>query len=98
MNHLNSVLLEGNLENDPDLTASPDVDPVCTFDMASVRFSKMNGELRKGISVLSVHTTGKLAEACAERLSIGRGVRVVGRIEQDAETGFCIVAEHVEFK
>ena len=49
---------------------------------------------------------GKLATVCAEHLTKGRGIRVVGRIKQerwedpdgDARSKVVIVAEHVEFK
>ena len=48
----------------------------------------------------------RLAQACAENLKKGRGVRVVGRLKQDRWTDpegksrskVKIVAEHVEFK
>ena len=97
MNHLNSVLIEGCLDGMPKLTTPTNSDPVCIFRLASMRFDKTNSQIGKHISIFSVRTIGKLAETCSQNLTKGRGIRVVGRIEQD-DDAFLIVAEHIEFK
>ena len=106
MNSLNSILIEGNLTRDPVLNETPKGTTVCTFGVASNRFYKQNEEMQKEVSFFEVEVWARLAEACAENLKKGRGVRVVGRLKQDRWTDaegknhekVRIVAEHVEFK
>ena len=106
MNSLNSILIEGNLTRDPALNETPKGTTVCTFGVASNRFYKQNEEMQKEVSFFEVEVWARLAEACAENLKKGRGVRVVGRLKQDRWTDaegknhekVRIVAEHVEFK
>ena len=109
MNNLNSVLLEGNLCRDPELRYTPKGTPLCTLNVASNRTYKVDGERVEEVSFIEAVTCGKLASVCAEHLSKGRGVRVVGRIKQerweaDGPDGYqprdkvVIVAEHVEFQ
>ena len=58
------------------------------------------------VSFIEAVTAGKLATVCAEHLSKGRGVRLVGRIKQErwedvedeSRSKVVIVAEHVEFQ
>lgn len=106
MNSLNSILLEGNLVRDPESKTLPTGSQVCNFAVASNRFYKQNEELEKEVSFFDVEAWARLAQACAENLKKGRGVRVVGRLKQDRWTDpegksrskVKIVAEHVEFK
>ena len=105
MNNLNSVLLEGNLCRDPELRYTPKGTAVCTLVVASNRSYKVEGERHDEVSFIEITTWGKLASVCAEHLTKGRGVRVVGRLKQerwDADdkprTKLLIVAEHVEFQ
>jgi len=105
MNSLNSILIEGNLVDDPRLSETPKGTPVCTFSIASDRFYKADGDVEKEVSFFDVETWGRLGEACAENLKKGRGVRVVGRLKQDRwqqdgqqHSRVKVVAEHVEFK
>ena len=106
MNNLNSILLEGNLCRDPELRYTPKGTPVCTLVVSSVRTYKCAGERHEEVSFIEATTFGKLATVCAEHLTKGRGVRVVGRIKQerwedadgDARSKVVIVAEHVEFQ
>jgi len=106
MNNLNSILLEGNLVRDPELRYTPSGTPLCTLVVSSTRTCKLEGERHEEVSFIEATTAGKLATVCAEHLTKGRGVRVVGRIKQerweDAEgntrSKVVIVAEHVEFQ
>lgn len=106
MNNLNSVLMEGNLCRDPELRYTPKGTPVCTLVLASNRSYKIEGERHDEVSFIETTAWGKLAAVCAEHLTKGRGVRVVGRLKQerweDAEgnsrANVRIVAEHVEFQ
>ena len=111
LNNLNSILLEGNLCRDPELRYTPSDGtspgtPLCTLVVSSVRTYKLEGERHEEVSFVEAVTAGKLATVCAEHLSKGRGVRLVGRLKQerweDAEgsprSKVVIVAEHVEFQ
>ena len=111
LNNLNSILLEGNLCRDPELRYTPSDGPspgtpLCTLVVSSVRTYKLDGERTEEVSFVEAVTAGKLATVCAEHLTKGRGVRLVGRIKQErwedtegnARSKVVIVAEHVEFQ
>ena len=106
MNNLNSILLEGNLAREPELRYTPKGTPIGTLVVASNRTYKVDGERHEEVSFVEATTVGKLATVCAEHLTKGRGVRVVGRIKQErwedadgnARSKVVIVAEHVEFQ
>ena len=105
MNNLNSILLEGNLSREPELRYTPQGTPICTLVVSSVRTYTLEGERREEVSFVEAVTWGKLATVCAEHLTKGRGVRVVGRIKQErwdtegeSRSKVVIVAEHVEFQ
>ncbi len=106
MNNLNSILLEGNLVRDPELRYTPKGSPLCTLVVSSVRTYKLDGERTEEVSFIEAVTAGKLATVCAEHLTKGRGVRLVGRIKQErwedvegeSRSKIVIVAEHVEFQ
>lgn len=106
MNNLNSILVEGNLVKDPELSYTPKGTAVCKFTVACNRAFKQDDQLQKEVSFFDVSTWTRLAEVCAEYLKKGRGVRVVGRLKQDKwsdadgkpHSRVYIVAEHVEFK
>ncbi len=88
MNNLDSVLIEGELEVDPQATKS-EGKATTTFGVFVVR---KNQRFR-----FHVETRGHLAEICAECLKAGRGVRVVGSLHEQNDRVW-IVAEHVEFR
>jgi single-strand DNA-binding protein len=98
MNNLNSVLIEGNLLEDPKLSYDSNGKALCSFDVACVRSEKEDGgTVQRTVTTVPITTReGRLAEVCVEYLKMGRGVRVVGRLAM-AE-GLFIFAEHVEFK
>jgi single-strand DNA-binding protein len=106
MNNLNSILLEGNLVRDPELSYTPKGTPVCTFSVATHRYFKQEEEYQEETSYFDVTVWNRLAEVCGQYLTKGRGVRVVGRLKQDRwENGegktrskVHVIAEHVEFK
>lgn len=107
MNNLNSILLEGNLVRDPDSRSTPGGSTVCGFTLASDRnYKNAQDVYEKEVSYFDVEAWSKLGAACAQYLTKGRGVRVVGRLKQDRWTDsdgkqrakVKIVAEHVEFK
>ena len=83
MNSLNSVLIEG--------------DVVEMADGAGVILFIISVTTSAGAVLVTVRASGRLGQACSETLKIGRGVRVVGRLEA-GEVGLRVYAEHVEFK
>ena len=106
MNNLNSILMEGNLTREPELRYTPAGMPLCTLVVSTVRTYKLDGAPVEEVSFIEAVTAGKLATVCAEHLSKGRGVRLVGRIKQErwedvageSRWKVVIVAEHVEFQ
>ncbi|GHU27794.1 single-stranded DNA-binding protein [Spirochaetia bacterium] len=106
MNNLNSILIEGNLVNDPDFKTTTKGIQLCTFSIASNRYRKQDNKLEQEVSYFEIETWSKLAENVKNLGHKGRGVRVVGRLRQDrwgdrngkTQAHIVIVAEHVEFR
>lgn len=105
MNDLNSLLIEGNLTQDPGLKYTTKGTALCTMSIAVHRNYKSGDENKQETSFLDIESWGRIAEACGQHLSKGRGVRVVGRIKQErweqegsSRSKVIIVAEHIEFK
>ena len=95
MRNLNSILLEGDLIDQPISSTGPEGIAQCTFSLTS-------GENAPSVPVITYH---KLAIRCSGLLDKGSSIRIVGRIAQDLEasaaTGsFClrVIAEHIEIK
>lgn len=105
LNNMNSVIIEGNLVDDPEVKNTPNGTAVCAFAIASNRYYKANNETEKETSFLNIEAWSKLAENCGAYLKKGRGVRVVGRIKQDRwvdqqgkhASRLKIVADHIDF-
>jgi len=105
MNHLNSVLIEGNILRDAEMQ---DDDSCAVFTFGTNRWVKKSEDLlEKVVSFFTVKVTSPtLAKACISKGKQGRGVRVVGRLEQVRANGaddqtdafIYIVAEHLEFR
>jgi single-strand DNA-binding protein len=107
MNHLNSILIEGEITGLPNLDQTASGRMVCNLTVESRRcYKKENGE---GIETyhFSIEAWGQLGQAVFNQAKPGRGLRVVGRLKQSRWNGAAdglphervsIVAEHVEFK
>lgn len=102
MNSLNSIIVEGNLIKDPELSQTPKGTSVCKFTIASTHFYKIDvDEYQKEVSYFDVTTCASLAANCGEYLKKGRGVRIIGRLKQERwkeKSRIYIIADHVEFK
>ena len=107
MNQLNTIIVEGNVTRNAELSEPVPGFTVCKFPIAINRYYKdANGEGKEEVSYLDVEVYGEDAETAEKSCSKGRGVRVVGRIKQsrwETEDGkkfsrIFIVAEHVEYK
>ncbi len=102
MNNLNSVLLEGTLQGEVESAETKPVGEFTVrFTIKSVRFFKADNEYKKESHLFKILTKGKIAKSCAEHLTDGKGVRVVGRLTTERMFNgehVVIIAEHVEFK
>ena len=83
MNQLNSIIIEGNLAQEPELTKTPSGMDVCNLPIAVNRFYKnSNGQQENEVSFFDVQGYGKLAEVLSQTKK-GQGIRVVGRLKQE---------------
>ena len=105
MNQLNSIIIEGELTEDPSIPAGQSLENCsCLFPIRSRRFIKVEGTSREETHSFTVITHSKVAEGCIHHLKKGRGIRVVGRLVERQPDDFSelplvyITAEHVEFK
>ena len=111
MNHLNSILLEGNLLSDPKVivTAPEGEDWGCMvkFDIASHKvYRNAEGQTKDDVLIISCIAFGELASRIEPLLKSGMQVRVLGRLrsskwqtkEGDERKSFEIVAQHIEFR
>ncbi|MCQ2588905.1 MAG: single-stranded DNA-binding protein [Treponema sp.] len=107
MNHLNSIILEGNVVRQAELSEPSKGFKVCKFPLAVNRFLKSDdGNGTEEVSFFDIEAYGKVAEYCEKYTTKGRGVRVVGRLKQnrwkDSEgknfSKVFVVAEHLEYK
>jgi single-strand DNA-binding protein len=105
INHLNSIIIEGNIANDPVLKETCNK-MVCNFVIASDRFFKRDFLTEKEAGFFDVEVWGKMAETVGNHGYKGRGVRVTGHLKQDRWTGkdgkikskVVIAAENVELR
>lgn len=106
MASVNSVILEGNLTRDGELTYTASGVACLKLGLAYNRSYLDKGEWVKKVSYFEVVAWHELATRLQQYCTKGKGVRVVGRIEQDRWTGkdgktnsaVKIVAEHIEVK
>ena len=93
MNSLNSIILEGNIVQEPVVRETAKGTKVCSFSVMCMRTYKQDETYEKEISFFDIDAWGKLAELSIKNATKGRGVRVVGRLKQSRW-----VDEHIEFK
>lgn len=107
MNNLNSLILEGNVVRQAEVSEPAAGFKVCKFPLAVNRFTKnSDGDDVEEVSFFDVEAYGKTAEICEKQSTKGRGIRVVGRLKQNrwknsdgkGVSRIFVVAEHVEFK
>ena len=68
-----------------------------SFTVESTRYFSVEGEKKAKRSRFNIEVFNKTAELCFKSLSKGRGVRVVGRLEEEGGKVW-IIGESVEFK
>ena len=78
----NQVILIGRLSSDIDIKKNNNGSSVARFDLATNEsFKDKSGETQKRTEFHKVIVFGKLAEICAQFVSKGRQVQVVGSIQ-----------------
>jgi single-strand DNA-binding protein len=106
LSNLNSILIEGTLEEDSKFITTPKGASLCTFTIATTRYFRRNGDPEKEVSRFNIETWSKLAQQCENMGHKGRSIRVVGRLKQNrwtdsegrSQSKIVIVAEHIEFR
>lgn len=107
MNQINSIILEGNLVKNAEVTEPVSGFKVSKFTIGVNRWYKnRNGEGVTETSFFDVEAYGNVAEYSANYALKGRGVRVVGRLKQDTwknadgktASRVYVVAEHIEYR
>lgn len=110
INHLNSLLIEGVLVNDPEIVARVKATP----DVKLVKFTIANdyfyvgsdGEKKKDTLFLPVQVWGTLAEKCLDKMKKGMTARCVGKLKMRTWEGensekhsiMELVAKHLEYR
>ena len=97
MNSLNSILIEGVLEENPKVRTTKDGNDVSFFTINSNQYYKKNDEPCKEVTQVQIEIWHNLSDIEKENLTGGRGVRVVGRLKQYGSQ-LVIITQHVEFK
>ncbi len=103
MNSLKSVLIEGSLTSEPQFSEKWNKE-VCTFRLVSTRYNRKDGVMEQSFYDIEARTKVDL-EKC-KTLSVGRGVRIVGRMMTERfgnadgteHHKLTIIAENLEIK
>ena len=106
MNNLNSLILEGRLLENAELTETLEGSAICNFFVDVERTYKKGMEDVTEVSTFEVGTYGTLARALQPKLVKGTQVRLVGRLKQHRWTDkdgkkwskIVVVAEHIEIR
>jgi len=93
MNHLNSILIEGNLVYNP----IKDGDKV-VFSVKFSRYFQIDGNKSEEVGTVIIETYKSVASIVLKSLSKGLGVRVVGRIKDIGDGKIIVIGENVEIK
>lgn len=82
---MNKVMLIGNLTRDPALKQLPNGAMICTFGIATNKSWKdANGQIKEKAEFHNIVAWNKLAEICANVLSVGMLVFVEGEIVSES--------------
>lgn len=79
---LNSVIVEGNLTRDPELTYLNSGTAKCSMSIAYNYYYNSNGERKEEVSFFDVVAWKYVAERCAQFVK-GQRVFVIGTLRQD---------------
>lgn len=96
MNSLNSVLIEGSLKTNPELSVV-DKTRTCIMTIDSTRYVKNDEKYDTEITEVSIIAVDTLADVCMRSINVGRGIRVIGRLAQ-VDDKLIVAADLVEFR
>jgi single-strand DNA-binding protein len=83
-----TIIIAGNLGNDPEMRYTPSGQAVTNFSVATNRqYTASNGEQVKETTWFRISTWGRTAEVCNQYLRKGSRVLVEGRMNSDQSTG-----------
>ena len=107
MDNLNSLLLEGRLLENAELTETLEGSAICNFFVGVSRTYKgRTGNDVEEVSTFKIGCYGAMARSLAQKLTKDTEVRVVGRLKQHKWTDkngkncseIIVVAEHIEIR
>ncbi len=108
MNHLNTVLIEGVLVEDPkEIDIAESTARLAKFRVVNDRYYRDSAGVKAvETAFMSVQCWNLMADRCLEKMRKGMSVRVVGRLRQarwvsaagESRSSIEIVADHVDFK
>lgn len=95
MNHLNSIILEGNVKS----RRYKVIDGLlyAFIEIASERVVKKDDKNVTIKSVFNARATGTVADIMKRNATVGRGIRIVGRLAE-VDSNVYVFIEHAEFK
>lgn len=83
MRNFTSIVIDGNLTADPELRTTATGKKVANFSIAVNHLSQKEEDGSKSVSYFDVEVWERRAENCAEYLSKGSKVTVIGKLRQD---------------
>jgi len=81
MQNYATATIEGFVTHDPVVKKTKTEKTVCTFSLAVNHYTKADAEPK--VSFIEVETWEKIAEVCADSITKGRRVMVIGSLRQD---------------
>ena len=105
MKGLNSIILEGNMVKDTEVSKLPNGTSVAEMTIAVKHtFKNANEEFVEEVSFFEIKAYGNVADICEKYATKDRGIRIVGRLWQERweadgkkHSKVFVLAEHVEF-
>ena len=98
MNMLNSLIIEGRLTKEVELSQTENGNAVAKSVVASSRYIVTEeGERKEEVTSVEFVCFGKMAEDLERISKYRKGVRVVGRLKNQGDK-IIVIAEHIEYK
>ena len=85
-NVLNLSLIEGTVDNDPEMFYSESGQAICKMIVIVNFKTKINGETHEEVTPITVNTWNRVAEAAYQYIKKGARIRVRGRLKMDKWT------------
>jgi len=85
MRNFTSATVEGNVTHDPILRQTKTGKSVCNFSVAVNHYSAPDTEPK--VSFMEIETWEKVADMCAEHVTKGKRLMVIGTLKQDRWEG-----------